>query len=728
MKKIHKEFLLVGFVFVLSIYLASGAYTMTKERPGNASVDDVDPDARKAMIMHDIGNVRMSLSNWGEQGNPDGVVGFRGFEFPINSGNDFLFSAGVWVGAIVGDRRLVSTGTDGDNGTNEFWPIHIGTYPLENAGASFGDWYLTSNLLDEFNGRYFVRGGIGRDDDGDWNPSTDDLNGDGGPSPNYDGGRGFIGFDDDTDGLIDEEATDGMDNDGDGRIDEDTYDGDANGDRNCSYDPEPHIDEDPVGDISSDYLDNDFDGLVDLADPDCDGDQNPGSLDDDNDGLLDEDACARSTQEFFCAYQDDIQAQYVGSPDADGHTPLNIEVVQHSYAWPQGLPRDVILVEYRVRNVGTSTLGSVYLALFADPDITARGEGGDQGSLDDYNYYDAAHHMMVQYDDPTDYDGWGPGVLGIQVVQPPVPWENMRFTFVNFERVSGGDPEINVDKYNMISSGLISPHTPQLGDWRMLMGFGAESGDLSLAPGEEISFTAAFIAGTDTADVVAKAWHTQFFGLGPVISAQTLITSPTSLGPYVVSAHYADEIGVDWQDNIHLNWCSPEHGALWTAAESYSHVWTDPTTFSGTYYFVIPDTHADGSAVAYGDTIIFFCDGDNLLMNYSAHPRHTLIAGRELLHVEEPPCPAPQQFSLHQNYPNPFNAVTTIRYDVKQTGFVSVKIFDLLGREVATLVHGERPAGSYEFTWDATKLPSGIYLCALQADGFMQTQKLVLVK
>ncbi|MFH1011003.1 MAG: T9SS type A sorting domain-containing protein, partial [bacterium] len=136
----------------------------------------------------------------------------------------------------------------------------------------------------------------------------------------------------------------------------------------------------------------------------------------------------------------------------------------------------------------------------------------------------------------------------------------------------------------------------------------------------------------------------------------------------------------------------------------------------------------DGSAVAYGDTIIFFCDGANLLMNHTAHSRHTLIAGRELLNVEEPSYPAPQQFSLHQNYPNPFNAATTIVYDVKKTGPVSLKIFDLLGREVATLVQGTVPVGFYRVSWEAANLPSGIYLCRMEAPGFVQTQKLVLVK
>jgi hypothetical protein len=88
----------------------------------------------------------------------------------------------------------------------------------------------------------------------------------------------------------------------------------------------------------------------------------------------------------------------------------------------------------------------------------------------------------------------------------------------------------------------------------------------------------------------------------------------------------------------------------------------------------------------------------------------------------------PAEYALHPNYPNPFNPVTSIRYDVKQTGAVSVRVFDLLGREVAVLVHGTVPAGSYTVTWDASGFPSGIYLCQMEASGFRQTRKLLLLK
>ncbi|MBU1706328.1 T9SS type A sorting domain-containing protein, partial [bacterium] len=88
----------------------------------------------------------------------------------------------------------------------------------------------------------------------------------------------------------------------------------------------------------------------------------------------------------------------------------------------------------------------------------------------------------------------------------------------------------------------------------------------------------------------------------------------------------------------------------------------------------------------------------------------------------------PTEFALHQNWPNPFNPTTAIRYDVKQTCPVWMKVFDILGREVATLVQGTVQAGSYTITWNALQLPSGVYLCRMQAQDFVQTRKLVLVK
>ena len=88
----------------------------------------------------------------------------------------------------------------------------------------------------------------------------------------------------------------------------------------------------------------------------------------------------------------------------------------------------------------------------------------------------------------------------------------------------------------------------------------------------------------------------------------------------------------------------------------------------------------------------------------------------------------PTRFELKQNYPNPFNPSTTIRYAVSSRQYVTLKIYDVLGNEVAILVNEEKPIGSYEVEFDATTLPSGIYFYRLQAGSFVETKKMLLLR
>jgi len=538
-------------VLVLLMAAAVTARTVTDPTRGrHPRLDAADPNAQRSLIVHDIGNVRMTLSNWGEGGNPDAVPGFKGFEYPINSGSDFLFSSGLWVGAIVNGVRQVSTCSDGDNGTAEFWPVHIGTVPFDRQARN-SDWYVTSKNFDSFGGYSYAWGAKGIDDDGDWNPDTDDLDHNGKPSVNYDKGHGLIGYDDDGDGLIDEDSVafvDGVwidiDVDSDGNVSDTGPSGDANHDGNCSYDPEPHMDEDPAGDISHDYLDNDFDGLVDMDDPDYDGDMVVGSNDDDGDGLMDEDGVARGVQEYYCVMQDNIELTYVGNPETEGHTPLNILALQRTYAFPEAYASEFILLDYRIRNIGPLPLENVYIAMFSDPDIAAPGEGGDAASTDDGNYYDATRTMMIQYDDTTDNDGTAPGIFAIRVVKTPVPLDELRVSFANFERVAGGDPDGNANKYDMISSGAIARPTAQLGDWRMLIGFGAQATNgFRVNPGEELPITMAFIAGRD----VAAGNRNAEWALAMYLNDFQGPSAP-DVPEYVLDV-YSDRVRIRWQSN-----------------------------------------------------------------------------------------------------------------------------------------------------------------------------------
>lgn len=91
----------------------------------------------------------------------------------------------------------------------------------------------------------------------------------------------------------------------------------------------------------------------------------------------------------------------------------------------------------------------------------------------------------------------------------------------------------------------------------------------------------------------------------------------------------------------------------------------------------------------------------------------------------------PDKFKLYQNYPNPFNPATVIKYSVtanETMNKITLRVYDVLGSEVATLVNEEKPAGVYEVTFDASRLSSGVYFYQLKAGSFIQTKKMILMK
>lgn len=89
----------------------------------------------------------------------------------------------------------------------------------------------------------------------------------------------------------------------------------------------------------------------------------------------------------------------------------------------------------------------------------------------------------------------------------------------------------------------------------------------------------------------------------------------------------------------------------------------------------------------------------------------------------------PKSFNLYQNFPNPFNPATVIKYDLPKDVKVTVKIYDLLGREVTTLINNEyKNAGRYEVNWNAGNYASGVYIYRIEAGDYISTKKMVLIK
>lgn len=87
----------------------------------------------------------------------------------------------------------------------------------------------------------------------------------------------------------------------------------------------------------------------------------------------------------------------------------------------------------------------------------------------------------------------------------------------------------------------------------------------------------------------------------------------------------------------------------------------------------------------------------------------------------------PSDYSIG-SFPNPFNPTTTINYQLPKDGMVTIKVYDIIGKEVATLVNEQKSAGYYKVDFDASRLTSGVYICSIQASSFNKSIKLLLTK
>jgi len=115
---------------------------------------------------------------------------------------------------------------------------------------------------------------------------------------------------------------------------------------------------------------------------------------------------------------------------------------------------------------------------------------------------------------------------------------------------------------------------------------------------------------------------------------------------------------------------------------------------------------------------------DRLAIEQYLDEKYNVAVGIE----DEQSVTIPKEFILNQNYPNPFNPSTTIKYSLPEPGKVTFIIYDILGREVSRLVDEEKTAGTYEISWNAANLPSGVYFYTLKAGKFVSTRKMILMK
>ncbi len=150
-------------------------------------------------------------------------------------------------------------------------------------------------------------------------------------------------------------------------------------------------------------------------------------------------------------------------------------------------------------------------------------------------------------------------------------------------------------------------------------------------------------------------------------------------------------------------------------------------TNSGLPDFTIPYFYAYISCFGFDDAGYAYLGTANAWLE---HPTYGIFKSKNkiLTGIKNQELLSYKVFSLSQNYPNPFNPTTTIRYQIPHAGFVSLKIYDVLGKETAALVNEEKPAGEYNVTFDGSNLSSGVYFYQLKSGSFVETKKLILMK
>jgi hypothetical protein len=189
--------------------------------------------------------------------------------------------------------------------------------------------------------------------------------------------------------------------------------------------------------------------------------------------------------------------------------------------------------------------------------------------------------------------------------------------------------------------------------------------------------------------------------------------------------------------------CTGDGGATWTKQSSgttaslYGVSFTDPNTGTvvGPEGVILRTTNGGGTwtrqpnrAGSNLNDVHFTNATTGIAVGSGGTILHTTTGGMWVEDTKKKFSKAPTQLTLSQNYPNPFNPSTTIEYQIPRQSLVTLRIFDLLGREVVVLVNEIKQAGTHSVKWDASRLSSGVYFYTITAGSYRETKRMILMK
>ncbi|WP_337872968.1 T9SS type A sorting domain-containing protein [Ignavibacterium sp.] len=365
----------------------------------------------------------------------------------------------------------------------------------------------------------------------------------------------------------------------------------------------------------------------------------------------------------------------------DGLAPLQYGVTIRQKSYSNTSDKFVILT-YRLTNNSSNTYSNFRVGIFADWDV------GAAAYLNNRRGMDIPRNLVYQYlqgtQDPNYY-----GIVALSGLTGGT----------STDIFPGTTTTIRNEIYLLINSIYDSTSSTRLGDFRSFVG----SGPYTLSPGASLDVAFAIVVGTNLADLQSSAD-------AAALKYNNFIL-PVELTSFTAS--------VDLNGNVVLNWTTAteinNHGfeverrsisteyipigfvkGFGTTSEIKSYTFTDRNLEPGKFFYRLKQIDFNG------------------VHEYSNE-----------IEVEVSPVSA---FSLSQNYPNPFNPSTIISWQSPISGWQTLKVYDMLGNEVAALVDEFKPAGSYNAEFTANNLSSGIYYYKLQIGSFVETKKMMLMK
>jgi len=360
---------------------------------------------------------------------------------------------------------------------------------------------------------------------------------------------------------------------------------------------------------------------------------------------------------------------------AYGSNPIGLEFQVTTFGYNNELLKDVVFKKYRVVNKSPNTITDMYLSYWTDDDL------GD--AIDDFVGCDTLLNLGYTYNgDNNDQGHYGtpPPAVGHLIVQPPIVSAESTDSARYADGWRNGYRNIPVNSFLLFTCGGLLFCDPSLGEY----------------------------AGT-------LEWYNLMHGLSgdgsPIIDPISNLQTRFCLPGDPVS-------GTGWYE-----------GAGWPGGPRSGD--RKFTLSSGPFNMAPSDTQEVTIAILMKKGTDYL-NSITEIKNYASLIQYW-YDNDFVVDVEEVAQTLPLEFSLSQNYPNPFNPITKITYTIPNVGtslmkFLQLKIYDILGREVATLVNEEKPAGKYEVNFDASNLSSGVYFYSLKAGSFIESKKLMVLK